>query len=73
MKLYITAAEIAEILGISKGYAYEIMRGLNAELKAQGYITVAGKLPRAYFAQKCFGYVEVTNAGAGVKEGELNG
>ena len=33
MKMYVTADEAAQILGISRGYAYKIIRGLNNELK----------------------------------------
>ena len=36
MKMYITAEEAAEILGVSRGYAYKIIRGLNNELKEKG-------------------------------------
>ena len=32
-KMYVTAEEAAEILGVSTGYAYKIIRGLNEELK----------------------------------------
>ena len=28
-KMYVTAEEAAEILGVSTGYAYKIIRGLN--------------------------------------------
>ena len=35
-KTYITATELAEMLGISKGHAYKIIRGLNNELKKDG-------------------------------------
>lgn len=34
-KMYLTAEEIAEILGVSKGFAYRLIRNLNAELKAK--------------------------------------
>ena len=44
-KTYITANELSEKLGISVGQAYKIIRELNSELKAKGYITVAGKCP----------------------------
>lgn len=37
MKMYITADEVAELLGVSKGYAYKVIRGLNDELKAKGF------------------------------------
>ena len=32
-KMYVTAEETAEILGVSTGYAYKIIQGLNEELK----------------------------------------
>ena len=47
-KLYLTAQECAELLGISLGHSYRICRELNKELEAKNYITVAGKVPRAY-------------------------
>lgn len=53
---YITAAEIAEAIGVSIGKAYAIIRELNGELKAQGYITISGKCPVAYFEKKYFGF-----------------
>lgn len=56
-KLYITAAEMAEMLGISNGHAYKIIRELNAELKASGYIVIAGKVPRGYFEKRWYGYI----------------
>ena len=53
---YITATEVAEIMGISRSKAYQIVRQLNKELKAQGYLTVAGKCPIQYFKQKFYGF-----------------
>ena len=41
-KQYITAEELQTIMGISRGKAYEIIRSCNQELKAQGFITIAG-------------------------------
>ena len=38
MKMYVTAEEVAELLGVSRGYAYKIIRGLNDELKAQPHL-----------------------------------
>lgn len=55
MKQYVTAREAAEVLGVSEGKAYEIIRRLNAELKQRGYITIAGKVSRAFFQEKCYG------------------
>ena len=53
---YITATEVAEIMGISRSKSYQIVRQLNKELKAQGYLTVAGKCPIQYFKQKFLGF-----------------
>lgn len=39
-KMYVTAEEAAEILGVSTGYAYKIIRGLNEKLKEKGYRTI---------------------------------
>ncbi len=48
--------EVAEILGISKSYAYKIVQKLNAELKEQGFITIAGRVNKQYFLEKtCYG------------------
>lgn len=52
-KQFITAKEAAEILGVSEGKAYSVIRELNAQLKDQGYITIAGKVNRTYFMEKC--------------------
>lgn len=32
--------EVAEMLGISKSYAYKIVQKLNAELKDKGFLTI---------------------------------
>lgn len=55
-KIYLDAQEIAEMLGVSKGFAYKIIRQLNADLKSQGYIIIAGKVPRKYFEEKYYGF-----------------
>ncbi|MCD7747116.1 MAG: helix-turn-helix domain-containing protein [Firmicutes bacterium] len=55
-KTFITTDDVAEILGVSKSYAYKIVRKLNAELAAKGYLTVAGRVNRKYFMEKaCYG------------------
>ena len=48
--------DVAKELGISVSHAYKIMQQLNKELKAQGYLTVAGKCPIQYFKQKFYGF-----------------
>ena len=49
---FMRVEEVAQELGISKSYAYKIVQ----ELKAQGYLTVAGKCPAQYFKQKFYGF-----------------
>ena len=53
---FITADEVAQVMGIGRSKAYDIVRQMNKELKGQGYITVAGKCPLAYFKQKFYGF-----------------
>ena len=53
---FITASEVAEIMGISRSKAYQIVREMNRELKAHGYLTVAGKCPGQYFKQMFYGF-----------------
>lgn len=55
-KIYITASELSELLGISLGHAYKLIRNMNKELEESGYMIVAGKLPRKYFEKRWFGY-----------------
>ena len=43
-KTFLTVDEVAELLSVSKSKAYEIVRQLNKELKAKGFITVAARV-----------------------------
>ena len=56
-----SADEVAHELECSKSHAYKLVKAMNKELAAQGYITMAGRIPKAYFAKKIFGY-EVVNS-----------
>ena len=58
----LTADDIAKELNCSKSYAYKLLRQLNKELAEQGYITLAGKVPKAYWAKKFYGYDLAANA-----------
>ena len=42
--LFIHAAEVAEVLGISRPYAYKLVRELNKELEEKGFLTISGKV-----------------------------
>ena len=55
----IKAKEVADEMDVSLGYAYKILRQLNKELANEGYITVSGKVPRAFWEKKFFGYSQM--------------
>lgn len=55
-KIYVTASELSTMLGISAAHSYKIIRMLNDELDAQGYIVIHGKVPRRYFEKRYYGY-----------------
>ena len=48
--------EVSEELGVSRGHAYKVIRDLNEELSSKGFIVVAGKVPRAFWETKFYGY-----------------
>ena len=56
-KNFLNVADVSEYMDISIPMAYKIIRKLNDELKAQGFITVAGKINRLYFEQKVNGFI----------------
>jgi predicted transcriptional regulator len=51
---FLVVDDVAEILHVSQSTAYRIIRNLNQELKKEGKITVAGKISRRYFEEKCY-------------------
>lgn len=57
--LFVTAGEIAEELGISKPFAYKLVRQMNEELEAKGFLTIAGRVSRKYYEEKFYGITKV--------------
>lgn len=56
---FMKVQDVADELGISKSYAYKIVQQLNEELKAQGYITISGRVNKQYFLERvCYGTAE---------------
>ena len=55
-KIYITANELSEMLGVSVGHSYKIIHRLNQELEKEGFLVIAGKIPRPYFEKRWYGY-----------------
>lgn len=58
-KKFLNAADVSEYMSISIPMAYKIIRKLNDELNAQGYLTISGKISRQYFEQKVYGFVSM--------------
>lgn len=54
-KMYLNANEVATCMQISVPMAYKIIRRLNTELTAMGYLVVAGRVSRRYFEEKIYG------------------
>lgn len=54
-KKFIRVEEVAKELDVSVPYAYKIIRKLNDELKAKGFITIAGRVNRQYFNERLYG------------------
>lgn len=53
-KIYLSAKDISEILEVSLSKAYQIIRTLNAELAAENYLVLPGKIPIAYFKKRWY-------------------
>lgn len=53
--LYYTASEVQEMLGVSRGKAYQVVRDLNEELETKGFIVIAGKIPKQFFNEHYYG------------------
>ena len=54
-KEFLNVNDVSAYMGISIPMAYKIIRRLNDELKAAGYLTVAGRVSRNYFEKKIYG------------------
>lgn len=53
-KKYLTAMDVAELLGVSRSTAYRIIKRLNDELEKNGKLTVAGKVSARYFYENTY-------------------
>lgn len=56
MNYLMTANDVANELGVSKGHAYKVIRILNEELREKGFVVITGKIPRAFWKKKFYGY-----------------
>lgn len=51
---FLTAMEIANILGVSRSTGYKIVSILNSELKDKGYIIIPGRVSKKYFRERFY-------------------
>ena len=54
-KMFMRVEDVAEEMGVSVSYAYKLIRQLNEELKAKGFITISGRINREYFNERLYG------------------
>ena len=54
-ELFVTADTVAKDFKVSKGFAYRMIREMNADLKAKGYLTVAGRVSKKYYLERIYG------------------
>lgn len=52
MSYFMTVAEVSKELGVSRSSAYKIIRELNEELMAQGYMVITGKVIKEYLDER---------------------
>ena len=51
---FMRADEVAKELGISKSFAYKLIRQLNQELREKGFLTISGRINRDYFQERLY-------------------
>lgn len=53
-KKYVHVDEVMELCSVSESHAYRIMRKLNKELEAKGFVTTAGRVSRKYLMERLY-------------------
>ena len=61
--LFIKTDEVTRLLGVSQSEAYRIIKRLNEEMAAKGYIVVNGRVNRKYLEEQIYGYEPQANQG----------
>ena len=54
-KHFVSAPELANVLGISLAHSYRLIRSLNSELSQRGYRTLTGRVARRYLQERFYG------------------
>ncbi len=52
---FLTASDVAKILGVSRSKAYQICKQLSDELRKNGYIAISGRVSTKYFNERMYG------------------
>lgn len=61
MKRLIGASEVAEICQVKSSKAYDIIRRINREMEAKGYLIIKGRVNREYLFERLGISKEVIN------------
>ena len=54
-KVFMSAEEVAEVMDLSKAYAYKVIQRMNEKLEKTGYITMQGRIDRKFFYDQFYG------------------
>ena len=49
---FLRAEDVQEVLGCSHSHAYKVIRDLNTEIKALGYMTMTGRVEKSYLMKR---------------------
>ncbi|MBM6823502.1 DNA-binding protein [Veillonella magna] len=49
---FMTAKEVAKVLGVGISKSYQTIRLLNQELESKGFLIIPGKIQREYFYER---------------------
>lgn len=52
---FLNAQDVAQLLGVSKNKAYEIVKQLNKELEQKGFLTIPHRIPEKYLIERFYG------------------
>ncbi|MCD7778152.1 MAG: DNA-binding protein [Clostridiales bacterium] len=54
--LFVNADVLTSELGISRPFAYKLLAQWNSALEKAGYCVIHGRVPRAYYEKKFYGF-----------------
>ena len=52
--MFFTVKDVMAFMDVSKSQAYKIIRKLNAELEAKGFLVIAGRVSCKYFKERFY-------------------